>query len=185
MAKAMTAKEAADYAPQWGSYMAAGDPGAALYGNLEDPETARLALAFLESDCVPIAKTGDCCGTAGPCGPDLESLGRLRLYLEARTKPETVSSGLEVDDATGAAAWASYLVNGDDSGLEAGEKALADAWAARLAPWYVVDVVRNESGEAQEARFSWSFGAITGNDCAGGELLDYVIHKAPGHAEAG
>lgn len=179
----MTAEEAAAYGPQWGSYVTSGDPGAALYGNLEDPETARLALAFVDSDCIPTAQAGECCGTAGPCQADLAELGRLRAYLESRA--ETVSGGLEVDDATGAAAWASYLVNGDDSGLEAGEKALADAWAARLAPWYVVDVVRDESGEAQEARFSWSFGAITGSDCAGGELLDYVIHKLPGHAEAG
>jgi hypothetical protein len=31
---------------------------------------------------------------------------------------------------TAPSAWASYLINGDDSGLEEGEKACADAWIA-------------------------------------------------------
>lgn len=74
---------------------------------------------------------------------------------------------------TGAAAWSSYLVNGDDSGLDPAEKALADAWLAKNEV-RVIDVEREDDGEAVEAHFSWSYGLITGDDCSGGDLLDYV-----------
>lgn len=73
---------AADYAPQWGSYMRADDPGACMYGNPADPDTAKLMAAHVRADCVPIAKAGDCCGTAGPCEADLEALEALLEYLD-------------------------------------------------------------------------------------------------------
>lgn len=76
---------------------------------------------------------------------------------------------IKADTATAAAYWASYLVNGDDSGLEESEKALADAWLAKLAPAYVVSC-------EGESYFSWGYGAITGSECSGGDLLEYVIH---------
>jgi len=84
---------------------------------------------------------------------------------------------IEVDEATGAAHWASYLVNGDASGLSAEERALCDAWQEKLKPWYVVDVARDASGEGIEARFTWSYSLHTGADCAGGDVLDYVLHR--------
>lgn len=85
--------------------------------------------------------------------------------------------GVSVAGETGAAAWASYLVNGDSSGLEAREIELADKWAAGIAPYRVVDVVRDSEGNAQDPYFSWSFGLYTGAPESGGELLDYVTHK--------
>jgi hypothetical protein len=39
---------------------------------------------------------------------------------------------LEPITATGLAAWASYLINGDDSGIDATDKAQADAFATYL-----------------------------------------------------
>lgn len=73
---------------------------------------------------------------------------------------------------TGAAYWASYIINGDDSGLEPDEKALCDAWLAR----------ELEEGErvvscGDESRFSWSYDLYTGTDAAGGDLLEYVVLK--------
>jgi len=35
---------------------------------------------------------------------------------------------IKVDEITGVAYWASYLINGDDSGIAVEEKALADKW---------------------------------------------------------
>ena len=78
---------------------------------------------------------------------------------------------LKVDAATGSAYWASYLINGDSSGLEPGEVELCDAWQARIAPAYVVCT-------QGESYFSWAYGAITGDSCAGGELLEYVTHES-------
>lgn len=78
---------------------------------------------------------------------------------------------IAVDKAQGAAHWASYLVNGDDSGLEPRERDLADAWLARLAPAYVVSC-------EDESFFSWSYGEICGDDsCSGGTLIEYVTHR--------
>ena len=74
---------------------------------------------------------------------------------------------------TGAAAWSSYLVNGEESGLDPAEKALADAWQVNNGV-RVIDVERDDDGDAVDARFSWSYGQITGDDCSGGSLLDYV-----------
>lgn len=82
---------------------------------------------------------------------------------------------IKTDTATGAAAWASYLINGDASGLEQREIELCDAWAEKL-PGYVVDVERDESGEAAEPFFTWSYDLHTGDDCRGGDCLTYVIH---------
>lgn len=81
--EAMTAAEAADYAPQWGSYMTSGDPGACMYGDAADAETARAMAAHVRESCLPIAEAGDCCGTSGPCESDVAELGRLLAYLDA------------------------------------------------------------------------------------------------------
>ena len=85
--------------------------------------------------------------------------------------------GIEVSTATGSAYWASYLINGDATGIEDRDAALCDAWCKRLEPFYVVDVKRDRDGEAEEQYFSWSYGSITGDDCAGGDLIEYVIHR--------
>lgn len=79
---AMTRGEALDYAPQWGSYVRAGDPGAYFYSEFPDARHAQCGLDYLESDCLPIARDGNCCGTAGACPDDVRELERLALYLE-------------------------------------------------------------------------------------------------------
>ena len=84
---------------------------------------------------------------------------------------------IEHDTVTGPVYWASYLVNGDARGLEAEEKALADKWLAGLDGWAVVDVARNPRGEGLEPRFTWHY-ALYGGQCAGGEVIDYVVHRA-------
>ena len=81
--------------------------------------------------------------------------------------------GIRVTTATAPAYWASYLVNGDASGLDDHEKALADEWIANQAPWYVVDMTRNE-----ESRFTWSYSLYGGGgDAKGGDVCDYVLHR--------
>jgi hypothetical protein len=82
---------------------------------------------------------------------------------------------IAVTTATAPAYWASYLVNGDASGLEDREQASADRWIAKQAPWYVVDVARDGDNE-QEARFTWSY-QLYGGDAKGGDVLDYVMHR--------
>lgn len=89
-------------------------------------------------------------------------------------------SHIEVTTATATAPsyWASYLVNGDASGLDPAEKVHAEHWLALRAPWRVVDVARDDDGEAIEARFTWHYGLYdTLADCSGGDVLDYVMHK--------
>jgi hypothetical protein len=46
----------------------------------------------------------------------------------------------EVDEIDAPAYWASYLVNGDASGLDDNEHGKADAWSGKLDGWFVVSV---------------------------------------------
>lgn len=78
---------------------------------------------------------------------------------------------IEVETIAGAAYWASYLINGDASGLTDEEQAAADNWLEKIAPWYPV------SAEG-EAYFSNSYGLHTYTSTQGGDLLDYVCHNA-------
>jgi hypothetical protein len=81
----------------------------------------------------------------------------------------------EVLELKGASYWASYLINGDASGLEPDEKALCDAWLDRELPagFSIVNC-------AEESHFSWSYDLWTGSDCRGGDLLDYTAVKIGG-----
>lgn len=66
------------------------------------------------------------------------------------------------------AAWASYLVNGDASGLTPEERAQADAWLAREG----VRIVGTEPDA--EPYFSWAARILVPElDCTGAEMLDY------------
>lgn len=84
---------------------------------------------------------------------------------------------IETFEAVGAAQWASYLINGDSSGLEPREVELCDKWLAQLAPGYIVSVADNDDGEPESPWFTWSYGLHTGDDCAGGNCLTYIGHK--------
>jgi hypothetical protein len=98
-----------------------------------------------------------------------------RVVTDA-TKEGTRTMALEVDVITLPAFLASALINGDESGLEeSDERVLADVYAM-LGEWQVVDVVRDEDGNAEEARFTWSYDLHCG-DAKGGDVLDYVIHR--------
>jgi|HubBroStandDraft_4_1064222.scaffolds.fasta_scaffold00027_49 hypothetical protein len=76
----------------------------------------------------------------------------------------------EIRKITGAAYWASYLINGDASGLEPEEKALCDAWLERelCLEESIVDC-------EEESRFTWSYGLYTGADCRGGDVFEYTV----------
>lgn len=75
-------------------------------------------------------------------------------------------------EVIGPAYWASYLINGDASGLEEGEKAKADAWCKRLGILNVVDC-------EEETRFTWSMRIHAPElDCDGGNVLSYTVELA-------
>jgi hypothetical protein len=94
---------------------------------------------------------------------------------------------------TAPAYWASYLINGDDSGLEPGEKERADQYLKKEGIRSVLDVALTcyECGNASETAianctedgthnlegcepsFTWSYEMYGGN-AEGGEVLDYI-----------
>ncbi len=76
-------------------------------------------------------------------------------------------------ELTGPASWASYLINGDDSGLEEGESEKADAWLKREGAARVVSDVEDSE------RFTWSMRLHCPElDCEGGTVLDYIAEPA-------
>lgn len=80
-----------------------------------------------------------------------------------------------IETYTAPAAWASYLINGDSSGLEAEEVAQVDAWAEGLGA-SIVDVMRDESGEALESHFTrWHDAAAVVPLAA--DCLEYIAHR--------
>jgi hypothetical protein len=63
--------------------------------------------------------------------------------------------------------WASYLINGDASGLEPGEQQRVDAY---LKHENIIDV----ADVADESYFSWSYD-LYGGEAQGGDLVDYTV----------
>ncbi len=85
---------------------------------------------------------------------------------------------VEHDTVTLPAYWASALVNGDYSSLKDWEIEQLDKTVADLAPWYVVDIKRNDEGEAEDPRFTWNYSLYNRySGYSGGEVLDYIVHK--------
>ena len=71
--------------------------------------------------------------------------------------------------ATGAACWASYLINGDASSLSDEERKQADQWCEReLGP-------NDAIVDCGEAWFTWSYRLYTGCACIGGDVVDYRV----------
>ena len=69
----------------------------------------------------------------------------------------------------GAAAWASYLINDDASGLSDEEQAACDAWYER-------EIERCEYiTDAGEAYFSWMYDMHTGTPYKGGDVAEYTV----------
>ena len=93
--------------------------------------------------------------------------------MKSCTAPNPTSQKvLTIYSATGAASWASYLINGDASGLSDEERALADAWRKRE--------VRPNCAIVNygEPYFSWNYDLVTGAIFAGstsrsGDVVDY------------
>lgn len=85
---------------------------------------------------------------------------------------------IEVDEITAPSYWASALINGDFSGLDADEAKWVERWMDRLAErgWAVVDIKRDEEGEAYD-RFSGGYRSPDGILIRGGDVVDYVIHR--------
>lgn len=77
---------------------------------------------------------------------------------------------IKVETFTGLAHWASYFVNGDDSGMEPDEITLADKWAESIAPFVPVYIVEDSE------RFTWS-ADLYGADCSGATVCDYICHS--------
>ena len=74
--------------------------------------------------------------------------------------------------AIGAACWASYLINGDASGLTDEERKLADAWCDReLGP----DDAIVDCGEPY---FTNHYALYTGAAYRGGDVVDYRVLEA-------
>lgn len=68
-ANPMSRLEAAEYAPQWGSLIRGGDPGACMYGDLSDSATCA---AYVRDHCLPHAE-----------GEDRLEVRRLLAYFES------------------------------------------------------------------------------------------------------
>lgn len=78
-------------------------------------------------------------------------------------------------EVTGPAAWASYFINGDASGLDPGEADKADAWMLREGVASVVSDKTDEDGESEGERFTWSMRLYAPElDCDGGHVLTYI-----------
>jgi hypothetical protein len=76
---------------------------------------------------------------------------------------------MHIDKIKGAAYWASYLINGDASGMTDREIALANHWLAANKITNVLDV-------SDDPHFTWNYVLHTGDVMArGGEVLDYVV----------
>lgn len=83
---------------------------------------------------------------------------------------------IETTVITAPAYWACAFVNGDISGMEDSEIEAFEAFNESLDGWQIVDVARDDDGESNEPRFTWSF-ALHGGTACGGEVLDYVAHR--------
>ena len=89
---------------------------------------------------------------------------------------------IKTGTVTAPAHWASALINGDLSSLNDDAINRFEAWNESLLPAYVVDVVRNDNGEAQEPWFTNCYYLYDGGGpYAGGEVLDYVTHEQVMH----
>ncbi len=74
--------------------------------------------------------------------------------------------------AIGAACWASYLINGDASGLSEEERGLADAWCEReLAPNAAIV-------DCGEPYFTNHYDLFTGDKYRGGDVVEYRMLEA-------
>lgn len=80
---------------------------------------------------------------------------------------------MKIDTITAPSHWASYLINGDASGLDDGESEIIDRWRKRHGVRAVHDV-------EDEGRFTWSYNLFNPESgCTGGNVAEYTceLHK--------
>ena len=68
---------------------------------------------------------------------------------------------------------ASYLVNGDASGVTAEEILAVEEWLEGLE---ILDVARDAEGDCLDPHFTWSFD-LYGGTARGGDVLDYIARE--------
>ena len=78
---------------------------------------------------------------------------------------------MTIDTIKMPAQWASYLINGDDSGLNEGERSHVDTYLEAQGVKYVHGLVD------ASAEFSWSY-RDHGGEYEGGELTAYSVELA-------
>lgn len=79
---------------------------------------------------------------------------------------------MNFETVTAPAYWASYLVNGDASGISGDEQARADAWRKR-------EGVLNVVSCADESRFTRMYQLYDPlAECSAGDVLDYTCEVA-------
>jgi hypothetical protein len=99
-----------------------------------------------------------------------KSWGKTQTLVESSDEPDFAVF-------TGPAYWASYLVNGDSSGLEPDELLEADKWRESILPYHVQDIKRDQNGEPEDPYYSINFDLHSGTDFEGGNVVDYVCGK--------
>lgn len=85
----MTAEEAQEYGPQWGSLVTSGDPGYIMYTAIppERAEHRDTMVAWLRDKCLPIAREGSDEEGDEFEYSDVEMLNRMVAYLEGLSYP--------------------------------------------------------------------------------------------------
>jgi hypothetical protein len=141
----MTRAEAAEYAPQWGSYMTSGDTGACMYGldSLGRPADAvsrNAIVAHIDSDCLPFAIEREATGDAEYIG-DPDKLRALRSYVAAFDfpAPHVIGEPAQVNGVDVAEFLAGYVrcalwSSNDESDDSGGEPIDQNYDAADIAP---------------------------------------------------
>ena len=77
---------------------------------------------------------------------------------------------MKTTTVTAPSIWASYLVNGDSSGITEQDKVDADRYLDGVD---IVDVVRDDDGDCMDPYFTWHY-ELHGGNYEGGDVLDYV-----------
>lgn len=83
---------------------------------------------------------------------------------------------IEVTEIIGPSCWASYLINGDASGIEQEDVDACDAWQEAQAPFYCVDTKRDQNGEGEEPWFTGAY-SLYGGTASGGDVVTYIFHR--------
>jgi hypothetical protein len=87
---------------------------------------------------------------------------------------ENTMSSYQTDTVIGPAAYASYFINGDASGLSDEERAQADAWAA-FECGSAGNIVDCSEPYYSNGRYAWRFTPYNG-----GEVCDYaILYRVP------